>query len=129
MKQKIYSGAPWEKSVAYSRLTKVGNHIFVSGTTAVDDSGNVAGAGDVYEQCSYIFKKIANALAHVGTSLSDVVRTRTFMTDISRFDEFARAHAEAFTGIDPVASCLEVSRLVDDRLLVEIEVDALLDVE
>ena len=123
--EKVYSGVPWEKRVAYSRATKVGGYIVVSGTTAVDAEGNVVGPGDVYTQCRFIFEKIGRALAELGGSFDNVVRTRTFITDIGRFDEFARAHAEVFAGIDPAATCVEVSRLVDADLMVEIEVDAM----
>ncbi|MBU6339240.1 MAG: RidA family protein [Rickettsiales bacterium] len=121
--QNIYSGTKWEKEVAYCRAKKVGNMVFVSGTTAVDENGNIVGE-NVYTQSKFIFKKIENALKACGASLSDVVRTRTFITNINSFDEFARAHKENFSGIDPVATCVEVSRLVNNKLLIEIEVDA-----
>ena len=123
-KEKYYSGAPWEKSVSYSRITKVGSLIFVSGTTAVDDTGKIVGEGNVYEQAKYIFNKIEKGLQSVGASLSDVVRTRTFMINLDDFHKFALAHSETFGGIDPAATCVEITRLVDDKLLLEIEVDA-----
>jgi len=84
----------------------------------------VVGPGDLFRQCEFVFEKIARALAECGASMADVVRTRTFVTDVSRFEEFARAHRAAFQGIDPVATCLEVKALVRADLLVEIEVDA-----
>ncbi|MBK1646868.1 hypothetical protein CKO25_20005 [Thiocapsa imhoffii] len=125
--EKVYSSGSWEKAVAYSRATKVGGHVFVSGTTAVDSEGNIVGPGDVYAQCKFIFEKIGKALADLGGTFNNVVRTRTFITDIDRFEEFARAHAETFVGIDPAATCVGVSRLVDPSLMVEIEVDAIIE--
>lgn len=121
----IYSGTIWEKEVAYCRAKKVGNLIFVSGTTASGENGAVVGE-DVYEQTKFIFQKIETALKQCGATLHDVVRTRTFITNIDAFDQFARAHKENFTGIDPVATCVEVTRLVNPKLLIEIEVDAVL---
>ena len=121
----IYSGTIWEKEVAYCRAKKVGNLIFVSGTTASGENGEVVG-DNVYEQSKFIFAKIEKALQQCGASLQDVVRTRTFITNIDDFDQFARAHKENFTGIDPVATCVEVTRLVNPNLLIEIEVDAIL---
>lgn len=124
MNKHVYSGTTWEKQVAYSRARRVGDHVYVAGTTAVDEGGNVVAPGDVYEQSHFIFRKIARALDECGASLSDVVRTRMFITDIARFQEMARAHREAFEGVDPVATCVEVSALVSPELLIEIEVDA-----
>lgn len=121
----IYSNSPWEKEVAYCRAKKVGNFIFVSGTTAVDENGAIIG-GNVYEQSKFIFQKIAKALEKCEANLSNVVRTRTFIVNIDNFAEFAKAHREVFAGIDPVATCVEVSRLVNENLLIEIEVDAIL---
>lgn len=105
----------------------MGDFVFVSGTTAVDEQGSVVGRGDLYAQTRYALEKIERALVALGATLKDVVRTRSFVTDITRFDEFARAHREFFANIDPVATCIEVARLVDRELLVEIEVDALLE--
>lgn len=121
----IYSGAIWEKQVSYCRAKKVGNLIFVSGTTASNENGEAVG-DDVYLQSKYIFEKIERALKECGAGLKDVVRTRTFITDISKFDLFAKAHHEFFEGIDPTATCVEVARLVNGRLLIEIEVDAVI---
>jgi enamine deaminase RidA (YjgF/YER057c/UK114 family) len=103
----------------------VGDFVVVSGTTAVDANGTVLAPGEVYAQTAFVLNKIERALAELGASLRDVIRTRTFITDISRFDEFARAHRAAFAGIDPAATCVEVSRLVSPNLTVEIEVDAI----
>lgn len=126
-KQCVYSGTVWEKSVAYCRAKRVGNFIAVAGTTAVDREGNVVGEGDAFSQADFIFQKIGDALSELGASFEDVIRTRMFVTDIVKFDEVAKAHRAKFEGIDPVATCVEVSRLVDPRLIVEIEVDAVLE--
>jgi enamine deaminase RidA (YjgF/YER057c/UK114 family) len=123
-RQSVYSGTPWEPKVAYCRAKRVGSTIAVSGTVAVDESGSVVAPRDMYAQTAYAIRKIERALTELGSGLGDVVRTRTFVTDISRFDEFARAHREAFAGIDPAATCVEVAALVSPDLVVEIEVDA-----
>jgi enamine deaminase RidA (YjgF/YER057c/UK114 family) len=124
-RRSVYSGAPWEPRVAYCRAKRVGPWIVVSGTAAVDDAGKSVAPGDVYRQASFILRKIERALGELGASLRDVVRTRTFLVDMNRFDDFARAHREAFAGIDPAATCVEVTRLVSPELVVEIEVDAI----
>jgi enamine deaminase RidA (YjgF/YER057c/UK114 family) len=121
----VYTGAPWEPKVAYCRAKRVGATIVVSGTAAVDEAGNTVGTGDMYRQTKYVLGKIERALGELGASLRDVIRTRTFVTDMSRFEEFARAHKEAFEGIDPAATLVQVSQLVTPDLLVEIEVDAI----
>ena len=121
---RVYSGSAWEKQVAYSRARRVGRLVFVAGTTATAADGSVVGPGDVFRQAEHALARIAAALAACGAALADVVRTRTFLTDVSRFDEFARAHRAAFQGIDPVATCVEVRALVRPDLLVEIEADA-----
>ena len=125
MRKNVYSGTAWEPKVAYCRAKRVGNVIAVSGTVAVDDEGKVVGPGDLYLQTAFALKKIEKALHGLDAGLKDVVRTRSFVTDISRFDEFARAHREAFQGVDPAATCVEVARLVSPELVVEIEVDAI----
>lgn len=125
----VYSGTPWEQRVAYCRAKRVGVFIFVSGTVAVDESGAVIGTGDLYMQTSYALKKIEVALHELGAGLRHVVRTRTFLTDMDLFEDFAKAHHEAFQGIDPAATCVEVKRLVVPELLVEIEVDAVVEME
>lgn len=123
-RQSYSTGTPWEKAVCYSRAVRVGSQVFVSGTTASDEQGQTVAAGDAYQQAVYALKKIEFALSQVGARLCDVVRTRLFVTDISRWDEVGRAHAEFFEGINPAATMVEVSRLVNPDHLVEIEVDA-----
>jgi enamine deaminase RidA (YjgF/YER057c/UK114 family) len=125
----VYTGTPWEQSVAYCRAKRVGNLIVVSGTVAVDDAGRVVAPGDLYAQARYAIDKIDRALRELGSGLQEVVRTRTFLTDITRFADFARAHQERFAGIDPVATCVEVARLVDPDCLIEIEMDAVRDAD
>ena len=120
------SGAIWEDKVGYSRAVKVGNHIEVSGTVASDENGNVVAKDDAYEQTKYILQKIEKALAAAGASLQDVVRTRMFVTDISRFEEYGKAHGEAFSTIKPCTSMLEVKGLVAPEYLIEIEATAIL---
>lgn len=123
---RVYSGAPWEKKVAYCRAIRRGNHVMVSGTTSVDESGDVIGE-DVFNQSKFIFAKIGKALQELEADFSDVVRTRAFMTNIDQFDGFAQAHKQFFAGIDPAASCYEISSLVNKDLLIEIEVDAIVE--
>lgn len=125
-RQNISSGSPYEPVFGYSRAVKVGNHIFVSGTVAWGDDGKVAGVGDMYGQTKQAIRNIEKALAQAGATLADVVRTRTFVTDVSRFEELARAHGEAFSDIRPAATVVEVKALVDKEMLVEIEADAVI---
>jgi enamine deaminase RidA (YjgF/YER057c/UK114 family) len=120
----ISSGAKWEDIVGYSRAVRIGNVIEVAGTTAVNGT-EVISPGDLYGQCIYIFKKIEKALAETGASLNDVVRTRIYVTDISKWEEAGRAHGDFFREIKPVTTMIEVSRLIDPQLLVEIEVTAI----
>src|SRR6186997_2235536 len=125
MRKNISSGSPWEDIVGYSRAVRVGNIIEVAGTTAMD--GDVLiGKGDMYAQAIFIFKKIERALLEAGAGLQDVVRTRMFITDMSRWEEAGRAHGEIFKNIKPVATMLEVSALIDEHLLIEIEITAIL---
>ncbi len=126
-RQNISSGSPYEPVFGYSRAVRVGNTIHVAGTVAWGDDGKVTGIGDVYAQTKQAIRNIEKALAQAGGSLANVVRTRTFVTDVSRFEEVARAHGEAFGDIRPAATVVEVSRLVDPEMLVEIEADAILD--
>lgn len=119
------TGTPWEKSVAYSRAVRVGPYVFVSGTTASDEHGQTVAVGDAYQQAKYALRKIENALTAFGAKLSDVVRTRMFVTDISRWEEIGKAHGETFSGINPAATMVEVQRLINPDHLVEIEVDAI----
>lgn len=123
-RRRVYSGTVWEPRVAYCRATRAGNFIAVSGTVAADEQGRPVAPGDMYAQASYALRKIERALQELGAGLADVIRTRTFVTDLGRFDEFARAHREAFEGVDPAATCVEVSRLVALEYVVEVEVDA-----
>lgn len=117
----IQSGTSWESKVGYSRAVKAGNMIFVSGTTAIDENGNITGAGDPYLQSVKTIQNISNALAKAGATLNDVVRTRIFVTDISQWEEVGRAHAEYFGKISPATSMVEVQRLIHQDMLVEIE--------
>ncbi len=126
MRKNISSGSPWENSVGYSRAVRVGNRVEVAGTTAMDEDVLI-GEGDVYAQTKFIFEKITKALQEAGASLNDVVRTRMFIVDISRWEEAGKAHGEVFKNIKPVATMVEVSKLIDPRLLIEIEVSAELD--
>jgi enamine deaminase RidA (YjgF/YER057c/UK114 family) len=126
-RQKISSGTPWEGKAGYSRALRVGNLVYVAGTTASDEQGSVIGVGDVYAQTVYTIRKIERALGEAGASLSDVVRTRTFITDISRWEAFARAHGELFGAIRPVSTLVQVSALIDPDHLIEMEVDAVID--
>lgn len=122
----ISSGAKWEDIIGYSRAVKVGNVIEVAGTTAVDEEGKTIGVNDPYEQTKFIFLKIEKALTSAGASLKDVVRTRMFVTDISKWEEIGRAHGEFFREIKPAASMIEVKGLISPDLLVEIEVTAII---
>ena len=123
----VSSGNKWEDLVGYSRVVKVGNIIEVAGTTATDENGKVVGPNNVYVQARYIFQKIESYLKSVGASLDDVVRTRMFVTDINFWQEIGKAHNEFFHDIKPAASMLEVSRLIDPELLIEIEVTAIIN--
>ena len=126
MRKNISSGSPWEDTVGYSRAVKIGNIIEVAGTTAMEGE-TLVGKGDVYAQTVFIFKKIEKALIEAGATLADVVRTRMFITDISKWEDAGRAHGEFFEKIKPVATMIEVSKLIDDDLLIEIEVTAILE--
>ncbi|MBM3329132.1 MAG: RidA family protein [Calditrichaeota bacterium] len=123
-RRNISSGSPWEPIIGYSRAVSIGGLVFVSGTTATDEFGNVVGEGDVYVQTLCALRKIDQALSEAGSSRTDVVRTRMFVTDISTWKEVGRAHQEFFGNIRPAATMVEVKRLISPGLLVEIEVDA-----
>ena len=124
-RQNISSGTPWEDQIGYSRAVRIDNLIEVSGTTAVDGD-TIIGQGNVYEQTRFVFKKIENALQQAGSGLQDVVRTRMYVTDISKWEEVGKAHAEFFSTIKPAATMVEVKSLIHSELLIEIEVTAYL---
>ena len=121
----ISSGAPWEPIAGYSRAVRVGRFIEVAGTTAVDAEGNFFGEGDVGAQTQYVLEKIRHAIEEAGGAMSDVVRTRIFVTDRDHMMEVAEVHGRVFEKIRPVSTGVEVGSLIDDRLLVEIEASAI----
>ena len=124
-RQRVSSGSPFESVFGFSRAVRAGDRIFVSGTVAWSEAGGLVGAGDMYAQAKQTIANIERALREAGASLSDVVRTRMFVTDITRLDEVARAHSEAFGEVRPAATLVAVSALVEPELLVEIEADAI----
>jgi enamine deaminase RidA (YjgF/YER057c/UK114 family) len=120
------SGAKWEDIVGYSRAVKIGNTVEVTGTVAVDANNELVGKNDAYAQTRFIIEKIEAVLKRAGASLSDVVRTRMFVTDISRWEEYGRAHGEFFSTIKPCTSMIEVKGLIDPEYLIEIEATAII---
>ena len=124
-RRNISSGAPWEPVVGYSRAVRVGQHVYVAGTTATDASGAIVGLGDAAAQTRQIIANLASALERAGARLEDVVRTRIFVTDIRHWEAVGRVHGEAFGAIRPACTMVEVAKLISPDILVEIEADAI----
>lgn len=125
--KKISSGAKWEDIVGYSRAIRAGNRVMVTGTTSVDERGDIVGVGDAYTQTKYIFQKIEKYLKEAGSSIDKVVWNRMFVTDISQWEDIGRAHAEFFKDIKPCATMVEVKGFIHPDMLIEIETEAIAD--
>lgn len=126
-RENVNSGTRWETTVGYSRVVRVGPFVYVSGTTATDESGGIVGAGDPYAQANRALGNVEAALRRVGAELSDVVRTRIYVTDIEDWEDVGRAHGEFFGEVRPATSMVEVRRLISPEMLVEIEADAIVE--
>ncbi len=122
--RRAFSGSPFEPKVGYCRAVRAGAHVYVTGTTAVKEGGGIVGVGDGYAQAKRCFEIIEKALGELGAGLADVVRTRMFVTDISRWEEYGRAHHETFAAHPPATTMVEVKALIDPTMLIEIEADA-----
>ncbi len=122
--RRTFSGAPWESQVGYCRALRAGDHIYITGTAAVAEGGGVFAPGDAYSQARRCFEIIERALRDLGTDITSVVRTRMFVTDINRWAEFGRAHAEFFREHPPATTMVEVKALIDPDMLIEVEADA-----
>lgn len=125
--QRVFSGAPWEEKVGYCRALRAGDRVFVTGTAPVAEGGGVHAPGDAYAQAKRCFEIMERALKEAGAGMEHVTRTRMFVTDIERWDEYGRAHAEAFGDHPPTTTMVEVRRLIDPEMLIEIEADAVVE--
>jgi enamine deaminase RidA (YjgF/YER057c/UK114 family) len=126
-RKNVSSGTQWELALGYSRVVRLGDYVYVSGTTATDKEGNIVGVANPYAQTIQVIKNIQTALQAVGASLKDVVRTRMYVTDINNWKNVGQAHAEFFKEIRPASTLVEISRLINPEILVEMEVDAIVN--